>query len=177
MTAEIDGNGSSTVKKLGIGCAGIIGLLFIVGLFADPPTPEELALREEKKAAEMAEEAAAKQAAAQKRVDSAVKMTAGELFDAYQTNEVAAQRALAGKSILISGRIDSITLDFMDEPVVSLATSNQFMSVQLDFDEEDAEMTSALSAGQQFTALCDKVSEVAGTPMLDDCVVPEQVAE
>ena len=66
--------------------------------------------------------------------------------------------------------LDDITLDFMDEPVVSLATSNQFMSVQLDFDEEDAAMVSQLSSGQAFTALCDEVSEVAGTPMLDDCV-------
>ena len=148
--------------------AVLIGVIFLSALFGE--TPEEQEAREKTEAAEM-------QAQAQSKLAGAEKMTAGQLFNAYQSNEVAAQQALAGKSILISGTIDDITLDFMDEPVVSLVTSNQFMSVQLDFDEADAAMVGGLQAGQEFTALCDKVSEVAGTPMLDDCVVPEASAE
>lgn len=173
MVEEVEPQGSGKAKKLGIGCAGLLVLLMVIGMCAEPPTPEEIAAREEAKAQEMASELAERQAQAQAKVDEAEKLTAQQLFNAYQNNEVAAQQALNGRSILISGVIDDITLDFMDEPVVSLATSNQFMSVQLDFDEEDAAMVSQLRSGQEFTALCDEVSEVAGTPMLDDCVVPQ----
>lgn len=172
MDDDVEAAGSGKVKKLGIGCAGVLVVLIAIGMFAEPPTPEELAAREEAEAQGRAEESAARMAAAQSRIAAAEKLTARQLFNAYQSNEVAAQQALAGKSILISGTIDGITLDFMDEPVVSLATSNQFMSVQIDFDDEDAAMVSALRPGEHFTALCDKVSEVAGRPMLDDCVVP-----
>ncbi|MBL4641573.1 MAG: hypothetical protein JKX86_07100 [Verrucomicrobiales bacterium] len=172
MDDDVEAAGSGKVKKLGIGCAGVLVVVIAIGMFAEPPTPEELAAREEVDAQERAEDASARQAEARSKMDAAEKLTAGQLFNAYQSNEVAAQQALAGKSILIEGTIDGITLDFMDEPVVSLATSNQFMSVQLDFDDEDAAMVSALRPGEQFTAMCDKVSEVAGTPMLDDCVVP-----
>lgn len=170
MSDDVAEKGPGKAKKLGIGCAGVLVVVILIGMFAEPPTPEEQAAREEAEAQERAEEVAARVAEAQSRIDTAEKLTAQQLFNAYQNNEVAAQQALSGRSILISGTIDDITLDFMDEPVVSLATSNQFMSVQLDFDEEDASMVSQLSSGQAFTALCDEVSEVAGTPMLDDCV-------
>jgi len=174
MSDDVAEKGPGKARKLGIGCAGVLVVVILIGMFAEPPTPEELAAREEVEAQERAEEVAARAAEAQARIDAAEKLTAQQLFNAYQNNEVAAQQALSGRSILISGTIDDITLDFMDEPVVSLATSNQFMSVQLDFDEEDAAMVSALRSGEQFTALCEEVSEVAGTPMLDDCVVPAE---
>lgn len=100
---------------------------------------------------------------------AAVAVTAGQLFDEFQANEVAAKGKYGESPIRISGRIADITLDFMDEPVVSLETSNQFMSVQVGFDKEDAAATGALQKGAEFTAVCAELSEVAGTPMLDEC--------
>lgn len=159
-----------------LGVLGLIGLLLVIGMVGNAMmTPEQkaqlAAAREAEAAAEAAEEAAAARAAADAAVDSAEKLTANQLWAAFSENEVATQAALKGRSVLITGTIDGVTLDFMDEPVVTLATGNQFQSVQVDFDEGDVAAVSALRKGQELTALCGEVSEVAGTPMLDDCVL------
>jgi len=162
-----------------IGCLGLLGLfgaIIVLAMIGNAMmSPEERARldaeRKTEAAAAEAKEQAEKEAAAKAEVDSAEKLTAMQLWSAFQQNEVATQSALKGRSVLITGTVDSITLDFLDEPVVSLETGNQFQSVQLDFDKGDVAQTSALRKGQKVSALCKKVSEVAGTPMLDDCVL------
>lgn len=99
-------------------------------------------------------------------------VTAQELFDAYSANEVAAQARFDGQQIAVTGVVQDITLDLLDEPVVSLATSNQFMPVRLQFEKDDAAATGALAKGQTVTVTCGKIMEVVGTPSLDDCVLP-----
>jgi tRNA_anti-like len=162
---------------LKIGCLGLLavfGLLFVVGMIGNAlMTPEERAQLEAERQAEKSEREAKEVASAEKKaegeINSATKLTAMQLSAAFSENEVAAQAALKGKPVLITGTIDSISLDFMDEPVVSLASGNQFQSVQLDFDENDVEATSGLRKGQTITALCQEVGEAVGTPMLDGC--------
>ena len=155
------------------GLAVIVGLGIIGSIFG--PTEEEMAeiraKQDAEDAATEAQEIEQAKADARNRIDSAVMMTATELWSAYQANEVAAQRAIGDNEVLISGVIEGVTLDFMDEPVVSLRTGNQFQSVQVDFDDGDADAVAQLSSGETFSALCGKVSEVAGTPMLDDCLI------
>jgi hypothetical protein len=168
-----------TRNWLKTGClalAAVFGVLLVVGMIGNAMmTPEERAQlaaeREAKKAQDEAENAAAIAEEAEAKLNSATKLTAMELWAAFSENEVSAQAALKGKPVLITGTVDSISLDFADEPVVSLATGNQFQSVQLDFDEKDVEATSALRKGQTVTALCKEVSEVVGTPMLDGCQI------
>lgn len=147
---------------------GIFAGLVVLGAL-NRPSPEEQAAREAAAAERTAQQLQAAEEDARARIDAAFAATAAELFNAYQANEVAAQRAIGEREVLVTGRVASIELDFMDEPVVALATPNQFLPVQLDFDDEDAEAIAALAVGDTVTALCGDISEVIGAPMLDDC--------
>ena len=156
------GCGFWTLVVLGV----IIGMAVIGAIFG--PSEEEM---EQMRIERETEDRAEREQEAREAIASATAVTATELFNAFSQNEVAAKRAFGDRALLITGTIDSVTLDFMDEPVVSLQTPNQFMSVQLDFDKADVESTSRLRAGNRISALCNELSEVAGTPMLDDCVL------
>lgn len=96
-------------------------------------------------------------------------VSAAELGRAFEANEVAAQQRYGGQALAVTGTIEAIDLDFMDEPVVRLATDKMFQSVNADFDDEDAAAIGALAKGQTVTVVCGKLSEVVGSPMLDDC--------
>lgn len=101
--------------------------------------------------------------------EPALKVTAAELFAAYEANEAAAQQQYGGQALEVSGTVSGVDLDFMDKPVVQLATSNQFMSAQANLVEEDQPRASSLSKGQSIVLRCASVGEVIGTPMLQDC--------
>ena len=168
--AEVETQGPA--KKRGCGfwalvAVGVVALLVVIGSIFGPSQEEMEQIAAERDSKERAE----KEAQVAELISSATVVTAEELFNAYSQNEVAAKNRYGDRALLISGTIDSVTLDFADEPVVSLQTANQFMSVQLDFDEDDAQAVSGLNSGQQFQALCNEVTEVAGTPMLDDCMM------
>jgi hypothetical protein len=68
--------------------------------------------------------------------------------------------------------ISAISLDFMDRPVVSLETSNQFMTVDATFDKDDAAKTGALAKGATITVTCTDLTESIGKPLLSDCQLP-----
>lgn len=159
-------------KKRGCGfwALVVIGVIVVLGVIGSVfgPSDEEMArIRAEREADELAE----RESAAAEAMASATAVTAEELWTAFDRNEVRAKQAYGDRALLISGTIDSVTLDFMDEPVVSLVTPNQFMSVQLDFDKADVAQVGDLEAGYRIRALCNELSEVAGTPMLDDCTL------
>lgn len=99
-------------------------------------------------------------------------VTADELRAAFEANEVAAKAAFDGRRLAVTGTISGVTLDFMDEPVVELATDNEFLSVQAKFRKEDTAATSALAKGDEITVVCGRVTEVIGAPILDDCTLP-----
>lgn len=106
------------------------------------------------------------------QTDPGMPVTAQELFAAYDENEVAAQQSYGDKVLLVSGTVSAVTLDFSDDPVVQLETSNQFSSVQASFDESFSTRAAALRKGQKVTVRCEKVTEVVGTPMLSGCTFP-----
>lgn len=100
-----------------------------------------------------------------------LKVTSQELGRAYEDNEVAAQQTYGDKPLEVSGTIRSIELDFMDNPVLSLRGANEFSNVMANLGEEGKAVASRLSRGQDVTVTCAKVSEVIGSPILDDCTV------
>lgn len=146
-------------KKRGCGfwimvvLAAIGALVILTAIFG--PTPEE-------------EKAQAAADVAKAEVE-AVKVTARELFRAYEANEVAAQSQYGDRPLLVTGTIDRIALDFSDDPFIAFKSDNQFMSPQADLADEDKAKVGALAEGQEVTVLCMRVSEIAGTPMLNDC--------
>lgn len=101
-----------------------------------------------------------------------VEVTVKELFSAYQENEAAAQQKYGNSPLKVSGKVASVDLDFSDEPVVMLETSNEFMNAQASLTEAGQQKAPGLNKGQDIVLLCASVSEVIGTPMLADCEIP-----
>lgn len=158
-----------------IGCLGLLGLfalLVLIVAIAPEPTPEQLAEREAKKDAEEAEEAKQRLAEAQQKVDEALSVSSRDLAAAYEANEVRAQQQFGGKTLLVSGRVTGVTLDFADNPVVQMDGVNQFLAVQADLNDDDA--AAALNKGDKISILCEKVTEVISAPMLSDCELVER---
>ena len=100
-----------------------------------------------------------------------VAVTARELFSAYESNEVAADKQFKGKMLEVTGTISSIDSGFGDGAIVQLSTGNDFQSVSAQGDDSFTDVAATLSKGQQVTMICKGDGEVIGSPMLSDCVV------
>lgn len=98
-----------------------------------------------------------------------VAVTAAQLFDAYQDNEVQADMQYKDKRLLVSGKVDKVSKDVMDKPFVSLSTSNMFMSV-LAYDMPESAVVT-LRKGMPLQLLCRGGGMTLGSPMLRDCGV------
>ncbi len=152
-----------TTKRVSLknGCLtvlAIIGGITVLGSLSDrtPSTPSAAA-----------PELAAAPAATQ---TPAVQATATEIFEAYQSNQLAAAQLYADKPLRVSGRIDSIDESF-GAPVIRLVTSNQFMSLGAEFPEEAASQLVALRPGARVTVLCQQLQEAGGFINLSDCAL------
>lgn len=115
-------------------------------------------------------DAPAKTSAAEVAETPDVTTTAREIFDAYQTNQIAAGNRFSDKSLEVSGRIQKIDEAF-GEPVIQLETSNQFMPLGAYFPDDAADMLASLSPGKKVTVLCGKVQEAASFVTLRDCTL------
>lgn len=102
---------------------------------------------------------------------SATKVSARELFRAYQANEASAQTQYGDQVLEVSGTVQSIDLDLVDDPVVRLETDNQYMSAMADLIDADKPRAANLIKGQQVTLLCEGVAEVIGSPSLRKCAI------
>lgn len=100
-----------------------------------------------------------------------IAVTALELFSAYESNEVAADKQFKGKILEVTGTISSIDSGFGDGAIVQLNTGNDFQNVSAQGDDSFTDVAATLSKGQQVTMVCKGDGEVIGSPMLGDCVV------
>ena len=98
-------------------------------------------------------------------------VTADDLFDAYEANEVAADRQYKGKALQVIGTVQGISSDFMDDAVVELKTSNQFMPVRATGDDDFNSAAASLSKGTRVVLLCKGGGEVVASPLLKDCTI------
>ena len=143
-------------KTLGLGCLGVLGLIFVVSLFGVSDQGSDTARSPEASAAVAAQ---------------ATKVTARDLAAAYEANEASAQQAYGKQPLLVTGKIKSIDLDFSDDPFLVLEGTNMFMGPQAQLDEESQKRAGSLGKGQTVELLCADVSEAVGTPMLKDCTI------
>ena len=146
-------------RNVGIG-AGVLFGLAVIGAIAGDPDP---------KTAGSAAGGEAAEAAAGPKV---VEVTARDLFAAFEANEVAAKAQYGDQTLAVTGVIAGISLDFMDKPVVSLETSNQFLTVDASFSKDDSAKTGALKKGETITVTCGELTEAIGKPLLSDCALP-----
>ncbi|WP_181443603.1 hypothetical protein [Porphyrobacter sp. YT40] len=100
-----------------------------------------------------------------------IEVTSVDLAKAFEANEVAAKQTYGAAPLLVSGKVAGITLDLMDKPVVQLPGVNDFQQVQASFAGDATAATAQLQKGQDIVLLCESVSEVIGSPMLDGCTI------
>lgn len=103
--------------------------------------------------------------------ETALPVTAQQLFDAYDSNEVAADKQYKGKLLQIDGKVASIDSGLTDSAQVQLATSNDFMSVTATGDDAFDDAAAGLSKNQSVSLLCRGEGEIIGSPMVGDCVI------
>ncbi|AKJ42848.1 hypothetical protein SOASR032_23880 [Pragia fontium] len=96
--------------------------------------------------------------------------TAKALFNDYDANEVALDEKLKGKIIEVKGIVQSIDKDFLDNIVIELRTSNEFMPAQMTMDDNQKSVASSLKKGQTVIITCKKMTRIMGSPSGDDCV-------
>jgi hypothetical protein len=103
---------------------------------------------------------------------SAMQVNALQLAQAFQANEVAAQKTYGGQVLDVTGTITGVVLDIFNNPVIHLESGNQFLPVQASFDKSYGDKIGALSKGQQITVECTSLTSVISAPMLSDCTLP-----
>lgn len=147
-------------KAGGFSCVGVIIGLAIVGFVLT------------KCGSDLAEEERAQTA---RNVSAAgmpgLKVTAGELFRAYQENEASAQSRYGGRILDVSGTVQGIDLDLTDDPVIQLETDNQFMPTLVNLIESEQPKAASLTKGQAIVVRCAELSEIIGSPTLRDCAI------
>ena len=102
-----------------------------------------------------------------------LKVKASELLNDYKNNEVAANKKYKDKTLEVTAIVESIQSGLMDEPYLVLKAGDQydFNKPQAHIAKSDVDKAASLNKGQQVVLVCIGNSEVAGTPMLKDCVI------
>jgi hypothetical protein len=109
---------------------------------------------------------------------AALQVTAGQLYGEYHRNEVAADQTYKDKMLAVSGIVESINKDFVDDAYLVLETANEFEGVQAHLKSSETSKAARMSKGELITVLCSGNGMIIGTPMLKDCVIqPSQQPE
>ena len=98
-----------------------------------------------------------------------VQYTANDLYDAYESNEVATDIALKGKIVEVSGIVQSIDKSVFDSMFVRLSTRNQFNSASMMLNSSEEAKVAALRKGQFVVIRCAKMGRTIGSPSGRDC--------
>jgi len=85
-------------------------------------------------------------------------VSADELSSEYNSNEVAADAKYKGKIVIVSGTIQDIGKDFMDDAYIVIGGSGFLDGVQCSFTKGEQSSVARLSKGQEVTVK----GEVAG---------------
>lgn len=100
-----------------------------------------------------------------------VRISAPQLAAEYKANEVAADGKYKGKIIEVSGVVDSVGKDVLDQPYVSLSGGRgNFMGVQCYFGKHNLSELSGLKKGQSVTLKCKGAGKTI-SPSLKFCSV------
>lgn len=133
------------------GCLGILVVLSVMAAMCSPASKDESAAADPNA--------------------PALEVTARELSSAYEENEAGAQLKYGKSVLIVSAEIKSIDLGIGDEPYLVLNGTNEFMGPQAKLDDAGQAQAASLKKGQKIKLRCTKISEIAGTPMLDGCSI------
>lgn len=91
------------------------------------------------------------------------------LWKDYNANEVRADDKYKGRSLIISGKVQSIDKDFLDNLVVRLRSPNQFMATHANFAAEERDKVAQLAKGDSVLLNCVVDGLLLGSPVLRNC--------
>lgn len=101
---------------------------------------------------------------------NSVVVTNSQLFNDYQSNEVAADNKYKGKKLLVTGTVASIDKGPFGGLLLRLASPNEFMNTTCDMENSEKGSMASLQKGETVRVLSKGTGMVIGTPQLDDCV-------
>lgn len=152
-----------TLSK-GVKAVIVIILLVIAGTQAQSGVPSEQLAKSEDIQTKSQEKVVPKV--------EAVKITAAQVVADYKANEVAADAKYKGKTLEISGTIETIGKDIADTPYITFYTSEYAIidKVQCAFSKSDEVVLAELSKGQKITVQ-GEVSGKFGNIIVKQCKV------
>lgn len=140
-------------------------LILLIGIFGSSETESKdkqtatPAVQTNGQSPEPTEETKKSEPEAKKEQTETIAISAGELISAYGENGVSADQKYKGKLLEVTGVVDSIDKDILDEAYVTLGTGEDFelISVQCYFDEKDLDSIMSLKKGDVVTIIgkCD----------------------
>ncbi|MGK2908743.1 MAG: OB-fold protein [Sphingobium sp.] len=145
-----DGEKVDKKKSGAIGCLVLVGIVLTLAMCAGGGEKEKV---------KPADEA------------SAIPVTAEGLFNAYASNEARAQQQYGDKVLKVTGKVASIDLGLGDKPTIALVSPNEFMPVTINNSDSVTATATRLNKGDDLSAICTDVSEMAGRPYLDGCTI------
>ncbi len=103
----------------------------------------------------------------------ALTVEATTLYKDYETNEVAADDKYKDKALLVTGKLQAIDKDFMNNVVLKLTTGDRFGINAVHATLEDSEKSKAakLSKGDKVSLRCIGGTRIMKSPTLKDCTV------
>ena len=99
----------------------------------------------------------------------AIKVSAVQLYRAYQRNEVSADSTYKDRLLEVNGTVESIDKNVMDDVVLRLATGDMISNVDATLKSSEESTAGQLEKRQQVTLLCKGAGMVIGSPQLNEC--------
>ena len=91
------------------------------------------------------------------------------MFSAYENNEIKADNTYKNRYVKMTGRIDDIGKDIIDNMYVTFSASD-FFGIHVYFNDEDSGTVSELNKGSTITVVC-KVEGLMGNVMCKDAAI------
>ena len=100
-----------------------------------------------------------------------VKVKAEDLLEAFEANQVNAENQYKGKTLEITGTVDSISKDIMDDTYISLTGKGDFSwSVQCYLTKESIDAAANVKKGDTLT-ICGEYSSFSLNVIVKRCVI------
>ena len=97
-------------------------------------------------------------------------VSSDQLYRAYDANEIGADQQYRDQILRVTGAVQSINKNILDDPYVVLWTPNEFMGTHCQFTGDGAGLA-RVSKGDHISVRCRGAGKVVGSPILRDCVL------
>src|SRR3546814_4748482 len=91
------------------------------------------------------------------------------------SSDVCSSDLYGGLLLEVTGTVDGVDLDLMDDPIVKLAAGDRYDHADVSLIEAEKYKAAGFAKGQKIIFLCQGISEVIGTPILSNCIVAERL--